>query len=157
MDLNKLSNGDKVIIGSGIAFLIFFFFPWYGKFELDRSGSDYFLWGVIPLLLAIAMVVVIVLDRFTEVNLPDLSNFSWGQALLAAGVLAAVLVLILIAKGDSVGGLGLSVHLDRKFGVFLAGVAAIGLAVGGFFRMQEDKAGASGGAAPPPPPAPPAV
>ena len=48
MDLTKLSNGDKVVAGSGIALFIFSFFPWYGVdgFSDGRSGWDYFFTGV---------------------------------------------------------------------------------------------------------------
>lgn len=142
MDLNKLTQSEKVIAGSAVAFLIFTFLPWFGKFGGSRNGWDYFLFGVIPLLLAIVMVAQIGISRFTETKLPD-PPLSWGQIHLILGGLAAVLVLLKLIIGDSVGGgtlLGTkipSVDLDRKFGIFLALIAALGLAYGGFLKSKE--------------------
>ena len=69
MDLNKLTQSEKVIAGSAIAFLLFTFLPWYGLGSGSRNGWDYFLFGVIPLLLAVVMVAQIVVSRFTETKL----------------------------------------------------------------------------------------
>jgi hypothetical protein len=154
MDLNKLTNGDKVIGIGGILFILFFWFPWYGKGGYSRNGTEYIFTGWLPMLLVIACVAVVAVQRFTEADLPELGNFSYGQALLAAGGLAALLVLVRLAIGDDYEiGLGFGdISLDRKFGLFLATLAVIAVAVGGFLRMQEDKAGTSGGAPPAPPP-----
>jgi hypothetical protein len=142
VDLNKLTQGEKIIAGSAIAFLLFTFFPWFGKFGGSRNGWDYFLFGIIPLLLAIVMVAQIAIARFTETKLPN-PPLPWGQLHLIVGSLAAVLVLLKLIIGDSVGGgsvAGLSipsVDLDRKFGIFLAFIAAAGLAFGGFQKSRE--------------------
>ena len=55
MDLNKLTTGDKVVGASGILLFIFSFLPWYGLGSGSRNGWDYFLFGIIPLLLLIRM------------------------------------------------------------------------------------------------------
>jgi hypothetical protein len=148
VDLNKLTQGEKVIGGSAIALLIFSFLPWYGidfnafgvKASASRSGWDYFLFGIIPVLLAIAMVVVIVLSRFTETKLPD-PPLPWGQIHLIAGGLAGALVLLKLLIGDTAAGL----DLDRKYGIFLSLIAGIGLAAGGYLKSREPAE-----AAPPP-------
>ena len=60
-------------------------------------------------------------------------------------------MLLKLIIGDSVGGgsiLGTdipSIDLDRKYGIFLAFIAALGLAAGGFLKSKEP--------ADPPPPA----
>jgi hypothetical protein len=152
VDLSKLTQSDKVIAGSAIAFLIFSFFPWYGKGSYSRNGWSYFLFGIIPLLLAVVMVAQIGISRFTETKLPDLP-ITWGQVHLIAGGLAAALVLLKLIIGDKYG-LGVSIlgvhvpsiSLDREFGIFLAFLATLGLAAGGFLKSQEP-------ATPPPPPA----
>ena len=148
MDLNKLTQGEKVIAGSAIALLIFSFLPWYGvdlkiltvTRSYNRNGWDYFLFGVIPLLLAVAMVGLIALNRFSDTKLPD-PPLPWGQIHLIAGCVAGALVLLKLLIGDSVGGF----DLDRKFGIFLAVLAGIGLAAGGFLKSREPAE-----AAPPP-------
>jgi hypothetical protein len=141
VDLNKLTQGEKVIGASAIALLIFSFLPWYGvdvsipglgTRSYSRSGWDYFLFGIIPVLLAIAMVVVIALSRFTETKLPD-PPLPWGQIHLIAGCVAGALVLLKLLIGDDVGGF----DLDRKYGIFLALIAGIGLAAGGFLKSKE--------------------
>jgi hypothetical protein len=150
VDLNKLTTSDKVIGGSAIALLIFSFLPWYGitadigiaSVSRNRTGWDYFLFGIIPVLLAIAMLVIIVLQRFSSVELPDLP-ISWAQAFLAAAGLATLLILIRVALTDEAGG----IDLDRKFGIFLALLAAIGLVAGAYMKSQEPAEGAG------PPPA----
>lgn len=141
MNLNKLTLSDKVIGGSVLALLVFSFLPWYGysvkiagfaTVSGSRNGWDYFLFGIIPVLLAIAVAVVIYLQRFTAVKLPDLP-IPWSQALLGASGLAALLVLLRLALTDKAGG----VDLNRKFGLFLSVLAVIGLVAGSFMKMQE--------------------
>jgi hypothetical protein len=152
VDLKKLTQGEKVIAGSAIAFIIFSFFPWYGKASYSRNGWSYFLFGIIPVLLAIVMVAQIGVSRFTETKLPD-PPLSWGQIHLIAGGLAAVLVLLKLIIGDKYSGgvtflgthTGFSVSLDRQFGLFLAFLAAIGMAAGGYLKSREPAE-----AAPPP-------
>ena len=62
MDLSKLSNGDKVIGGSGIALFVFSFFPWFtidaAFIDYSESGWDYFFTGIIPTLLGVALVAL---------------------------------------------------------------------------------------------------
>lgn len=134
MDLSKLSTSDKVVAGSGLALFIFSFFPWYGVdgFDGGRNGWDYFLFGIIPVILGLAMVAVVALKAFSDTDLPDLP-IPWGQAMLIAGALAAILVVLKLLIGDDV----LGFDLDRKFGLFLSALSAIGLAVGGYLKSQE--------------------
>lgn len=134
MDLSKLSTSDKVVAGSGLALFIFSFFPWYGVdgFDGGRNGWDYFLFGIIPVILGLAMVAVVALKAFSDTDLPDLP-IPWGQAMLIAGGVAAILVVLKLLIGDDV----LGFDLDRKFGLFLSALSAIGLAVGGYLKSQE--------------------
>lgn len=138
MDFSKLTLSDRVIGGSGIALLIFSFFPWYGisfsGVSATRNGWDYFLFGIIPVLLAIAIVAVVAITRFgTNVKLPELP-IAWSLALLIAAGLAAFLVVIKLLIGDKAS----IVTLDRKFGIFLAALAALGLAGGAFLKFREE-------------------
>ena len=72
----------------------------------------------------------------------------WGQVHLVAGIVAAVIVVLrLLIGSDDVGGIDTGVDLDRKFGLFLAVIAAIVVAVGGFQkprRRTTPRAAASG-------------
>jgi hypothetical protein len=145
VDLNKLTQGEKVIGGSAIALFIFAFLPWYGidflGHSYNRSGWHYFLFCTIPVLLAIAMAVLIFLSRFTETKLPD-PPLPWGQIHLIAAGVAAALILLKLLIGDSVA----TVDLDRKFGIFLSMIAGLGLVAGAYLKNRE-----TAEAAPPPP------
>jgi hypothetical protein len=140
--VDKLTTADKVIFGSAIVFLISLFLPWYGieefGFEYNNSGADYFLTGWLPLLLAIVMVAQVAISRFSpDTKLPD-PPMPWGQIHMILGIVILVLlVLRLLIASDDVGGFDADVDLDRKYGLFLALLAAIGLAVGGFLKRQE--------------------
>jgi len=136
VDLNKLTQSDRIIAGSALALILFSFFPWYGIDvgfgSASRNGWDYFLFGIIPVLLAVVMVAQIAVNRFTDTKLPDIP-VSWGQVHMIAGIVAAALVVLKLLIGDDVGGF----DLDRKFGLFLAAIAALGLAAGGFLKSRE--------------------
>ena len=160
MDFNKLSLADKVIGASAIVFLIAFFLPWWGidtEFgSFDNAGADYILTGWLPLLLVIGIVVVVALQRFSTTRLPDLP-LPWNQAIMIAGIVVGVLVLLrlLITSSDVPG--PVDVDLDRQFGMFIAALAAIGVAVGSVLKSREPAevfGGDSYPGSPPPPPPP---
>ena len=152
MDLNKLSTSDKLIAGGGIAYLIFMFLPWYGidvpfAGSYDNNGWDYFIGGILPLILIAIMVAHVLVTAFSpSTKVPDLP-LPWSQVHLFAGVAAAVLVLLrLVIGSDDVGSVDAGIDLDRKFGLFLALIAAVVVAGGGFLKSQEgDSSPSSGG------------
>lgn len=164
MDLNKLSTADRVIGGAAILFLIAMFLPWYGldlgEFGSDsNSGWDYFLTGVVPWLLSAVMVAQIVIAKFTTTKLPAIP-VPWGLVHLIAGAVIAVLLILRTVIGADEGSGSFSVDRDRMWGLFVALIAAIGLAVGGFLKSKEpeDVPAGNGGYPPPgggyPPPPP---
>ncbi len=157
MDINKLTRGDRIVVGSGIAFLIFTLLPWYGKGSYSRNGWHYPFWGWVSLIIVIVMVAQILVHRFTDTKMPELP-LTWGQGHLILGGLVTLIVLIKLIIGDKYSFFGVgSVDLDRKFGLFLAFIAAIGLTVGAYFKMQEgDDLRAAGPRPASPPPGPPA-
>jgi hypothetical protein len=147
-DINKLSTGDKLILGGGIAFVLFMFFPWYGLSGGSNNGFHYFLFGLIPLLLIILTAAVVAVRAFApDTKLPELP-IAYSLAMLIASGLAALLVLLKVAIGDSVSvgipGFSASVDLDRKFGIFLAFLSAAAVAAGAYMKYQaKDDAGAA--------------
>lgn len=162
MDLNKLTTGEKVICASGILFLIAMFLPWWGLDFGDfgsasNSGWDYFLTGILPLLIVVAMVAQILLTKFSSTQLPA-PPLPWNQLHLIAGGVVAVLLVLRVIIGSSEGSGAFEVDLDRMYGLWVALVAAIGVGVGGFLKSKEPEDSYQGGAAlggpgaPPPPP-----
>lgn len=153
MDLDKLTTADKLIVGGGIAYLIFMFLTWFerseGGFSISANGWDYFLGGILPLLLMIIMGAQVIISRFSpETKLPDLP-IAWGQVHLIAGVAAAAIVLLrlIIPAEIEFGGFDTGENFDRAYGIFLALLAALAVAVGGWMKFQEEggNATASGG------------
>jgi hypothetical protein len=150
VDLSKLTTSDRLILGGGIAYLICMFLPWYGLDypggSYTASGWDYFLGGVIPLILILIMALHVAITRFSpDTKLPDLP-LPWSQVHLAAGAAAAAIVLLrLIIASDNVGSIDTGLDFDRKFGLFLALIAAIVVAAGGYLKSKEgDDAPAAG-------------
>jgi hypothetical protein len=148
MDLNKLSTADKVIGASAIVFLIALFLPWYGLAGGSNNGWDYFFTGILPLLIAAAMVVVIAIQRFSATELPK-PPIPWSQIHLIGGAAIVVLVLLRVFITSDVEVLGESFDLDRKYGLWIAFIAAIGLGVGGFLENKESEDAITGRSAPP--------
>lgn len=139
MDLSKLSLGDKVIAGSGLALLIFSFFPWFeysfgGFGSIEQNGWDFFFTGIIPVLLGLVMIAWVVATKLADIALPEMP-VPQGLLMLGMGGAAALLVVLrLLMGGDDAG----SDVLERTIGIFLATLAALGLAGGGFLKFQED-------------------
>lgn len=162
MDFNKLTTADKVIGASGIVFLIAMFLPWWG-IEIEgfgtgsNSGWDYFLTGILPLLIILAMVAQIAIAKFSATELPK-PPIPWSQIHLIAGGVVAVLLILRVVIGSSEGSGTFEIDLDRMYGLWIALLAAIGVGAGGFLKSKEpeDVLGAGpyqgGSGAPPPPP-----
>jgi hypothetical protein len=138
MDLDKLTLSDKIIAATGIVLIIdLLFLPWHsvdiGIVSFTRSGveSPNAFWGVLALLLTIAVVAVTLVRALKpETKLPDLP-VSWDRAIFFGA--AAVLVLLflkLVMETDSLG-----------FGAWLGILLAAGLTYGGYLKFQADNAG----------------
>ncbi|MDP1819039.1 MAG: hypothetical protein Q8K58_03995 [Acidimicrobiales bacterium] len=141
MDLSKLSTSDKVIAGSGLVLFIASFLPWFevsvAGFSESGNGWDVgFVWAGIPALLGLAAAAVVLLTKAGTANVPDLP-ITWGQAFLAAGALSAILVVLKLIMGED-GAFGIDV--DRAWGLFLATLAALAFAAGGFMKYREEQA-----------------
>ncbi len=137
MDLSKLTTGDKIVLGTGIVlFITLLALPWhsidFGFVSENRTAiqSPNSIWGVLALLLTIAVVAVVVVDRLTEASLPDLPVPLDRAVLIASGATLAFLVLKLIVETEFLG-----------FGAWLALLLAAGMAYGSFAREKEAAAG----------------
>jgi hypothetical protein len=93
------------------------------------------------------MVSHVLVSAFSDTQLPD-PPVPWSQVHLGTGVVAAVLVVLrLVIRSDDISGIDTGFELDRKFGLFLAVIAAIVVSVGGFRKAGEGDSAppASGG------------
>lgn len=133
MDLSKLSMGDKIILGAGALLVLdLLFFPWHSIdvlfVKVTRTGveSPNGFWGVLALLVAVAMVAAVAVTRLTSAKLPDLP-VPLSQAVFIAGVVvAALLVLKLLLETSNLG-----------FGAWLGVLLGGAVAYGGFVARKE--------------------
>lgn len=151
VDLNKLTTSDKMIAGGAIVYFVSMFLDWFsrseGGFSISASGWDYFLGGVIPLILILVMTAHVLISRLApETKLPDLP-LPWAQVHLFAGAAAAAIVLLrlIIPAEIEFGGFDTGEDFDRAFGIFLALLAALVVAAGGYLKSQEGDSGSSTG------------
>lgn len=154
--VKKFTTNELIMLGGCVLMFIGFFLKWFavggGSIagfkipEASVSGSNYFLQGWIPWLIAVALAAILIIKKFVpNVKLPDnVGGQEWNLVYLIASAVAAVLVLIRLLTGDS--------GTDRKLGLFLASLGVIAMVVGAFLKYQAkepDAAGGGGGAAPP--------
>lgn len=169
MEDKKLGTADIVGIASVAVFFVATFLPWFkvsvsGDTSGILSSADFpsangwdagFFWSGFPLLLGLAMLALLLLPKIApDVTLPDLPPF----VPLALGGAAAVLVLLKLLIGADVNGggaaeaFGVSIDVSRSFGIFLAFLAALGMAAAGFLKMKESGDAPLGGGTTPPQP-----
>ena len=163
MDINKLNTGEKVMGISGIALLVFSFFPWlgfsYGGFSASKSAWTFTLcWIAVVLGVVMAGLVI---AKAAGADIPALGSLKWAHIFLGVSLAVFLLIVIKLIVGPSTGGVNISgtgVSKDRKIGIFLGVLASLGLVVGAYLNAKETGdlpgaiGGAKGGSAPPPPP-----
>lgn len=173
MDLNRLTQGEKIAGISSILLFIFMFFDWYGvsfsnggeTVDFGGGGSAWDTLDFIPILLLIAIVVTIGV-LVVEASDTDIVLPVHGAAIITvAGVVSFLLILFRIIDTPTFADFGgVSAEGSVKFGIFLSLIAAAGIGFGGYRTMQEegatfgdaaDRLGGGGpGAGPPSPPPP---
>lgn len=149
MDLSKIKNGQKIVLGAGILLFINLFLPWYGlgPFNLNAFDAGFLAW--FGSFLAIAAAVLIALKVFTNMKIQagplKAEHLAFGLAALGF----IFILLRLITETDLM-----------KFGLWLGLIVSAILVFGTFLAMKEEGLGvadfkALGGSSnsPPPPPA----
>jgi hypothetical protein len=141
--INTLSNGEKLVLGGGVLMLIASILPWYKiDFGLDGIVDASFSrngwqepatpWSLLAILIAIALAASIAAVRFGNVQLPAMSGgMSWGMIYLGGGGLVALLTLLVLISESSY----------LSYGFYLAIIAAIAIAAGGYLLYSEEKKG----------------
>lgn len=147
---NRLRVGEAIYLVAAVLLFAFMFLSWFGAEVSGSAGTIQFgsvgaggnAWQsleVIPifLMLAIAVAVGAALLRLTgsdwEPTIPPC------VAVTVTGGLAAILILIRIIFPPGFGEFGgVSVEATLEVGVFLALLAALGIAYGGWRAMAEE-------------------
>lgn len=152
MELDRLSNGWRISGGSAILLFVFMFFSWYDVITSKRQlllaelhlfedgGNAWQALDVLPifLVLVIAVTVGAALLRLSRLNWePPVPS---GAVVCILGGLAALLILIRIVFPPDLGleSEGFILEVTLKTGIFLALVAACGIAYGGYRAMREE-------------------
>lgn len=95
------------------------------------------LWGPLPALLAAVMLMVVVLGRVAPGRIPR----EWHPALMLRSLGAAVGTIVILEAfiGESPASFGslVTVEVHRAFGLYVAVLAGLALAVGGFLYRNE--------------------
>jgi len=147
VDLSKMRTPDWILGGCALVLIIdLLFFPWHkidynlgpllgssGSIKRTAVQSPNAFWGILALLVAIAILVVVVLRRLTTTKLPELP-ISWSDATFYATIATlALLLLKLIIETSSLG-----------FGSYFGILLAAGMVYGGFASKQADQTAPSG-------------
>lgn len=151
MNLARLSNGERISAGSSILLFVFMFFSWYGlgiskqpsTLQLLRvfgGGNAWQTLEVIPVFLVLVIAVTV------GVALLHLSGWDWepavppGSVVCVLGSLAALLIALRIVFPPGLGSEfeGFATEVTLKAGIFLALVAACGIAFGGYRAAREE-------------------
>jgi hypothetical protein len=140
VDLSKLTRAEQLIVGGGLVYFVAMFLPWYDRDILlfgQSNGWDNLVGGVLPLLLIAAMVVRILLTRYSPATPQLRPPIPWPQLHLVLGALVGlILVLRTIIDSDVHGG-GETIARYRQYGLYIALVAALVVAVGGVLKYLE--------------------
>jgi len=128
--------------GSGLALLIFMFFPWYvedtGLGPENLSAWSAFAFIDVLLFLIAALAIAMAVARAADALPPDLPA-SPATIVAAAGGLGALLVLyrILELPGADIP----DTDVGRKLGVYLGLLASLGIAFGGNRALDDARPG----------------
>lgn len=130
MDFNSLSLSQKIMLPAGaLLILMLLIAPWHsvdlGFSSLSRTAvqSPGSFWGLVALLLAVALLAVGVMRAFGLGSLPETVNGqSWGQmTFLLSVVILALLLVKLVTETEFLG-----------WGAWVVLLLAGGQAYGGF-------------------------
>ena len=176
MDVNRLTQGEKIAAGSAIALFIIMFLKWYGVDEAGGAG-DLSAWDAFDFIdLILLLTIIVTVGAAAAKASATRIDFPLSTAIAVLGGLSTLLVLFRLIVTPDIDVIVGEIDLSRSYGVFLGLIAAAGIAYGGWRAMDEegtsfqdaaDRFSGPGdgpgtgagpgdrGATPPPPPPPP--
>jgi hypothetical protein len=133
-DMSTISRNTWIAVGGAVVLLISPFLDWYsvsvGPFSVSASGTKATDVAWLVFLCAVAALVAIGIELFApQVALPVTTS----QIVIGAGVVATLLVLFrMVSKPGGYSGIGLA------YGIWIALIAAVVTAVGGYLRLRDE-------------------
>jgi hypothetical protein len=107
VDYSKLSREDWMVGGGGIALILsLFIFAWYSGtgYSFAATSAPYAIWGILALIVTIAVVVDLALARFSPATVIPTTQLGREMTrAAAAGVVALFLVIKFFAHVDNLG------------------------------------------------------
>jgi hypothetical protein len=148
MDLGRLSNGERIGV-SAILLFVFMFFDWFGSkdsgelrlFSVGRSAWEALDYIPIVLVITIVGALGVVALRLTQSDYEPPVRANAVVAIL--GIVSALLILSRIVDPPSFGSFGeiwgaVTIEGTVQFPIFLALLAAAGVAFGGCLAIWEE-------------------
>ena len=154
MDTSRISFGEMVAAASGVALFIFMFLPWYGVEDVEGSLNAWEALSFIDIVLFLVVVVAVgVAVARAGNNMPSDLPAPPGTIVMLAGALAVLLIVFRLIVTPDLGGdvaeaFNVEVDTTRKIGIFLALIAAAGIAFGGYTATNERAEGTAPPAGP---------
>jgi hypothetical protein len=152
-DTTRIRFGEMIAAGSGLVLFLSLFLEWYSV-DIRGFGGDlptvtgWRALGFIDILLFLVAAIAVAVAIAKALNvMPRNLPISPGLLVLIAGGIAVLLVLFrIISIPDEGAGDIPGVDVGRSFGVFLALLAAAGVALGGWLSWNEEGKPSPGGA-----------
>ncbi|MBP7930434.1 MAG: hypothetical protein KAZ88_07235 [Acidimicrobiia bacterium] len=136
--MDKLSTGNKVLVGGAIVLFISMFLPWFsvsiGGFGADANGFD--VGGIVMLgwLLCTVAAVIAVLRRLEIISMPaTMGPLTPSQLELLLAAVGFLFILIKALTGED--------YTDRALGLFVGLLASAATVAGGYLEVTADKSG----------------
>jgi hypothetical protein len=145
--IQKMPLGEKVIVPAALVLLIDSFLDWYkvsfdlgilGSGSISRSGweSPGAIWSILAVLIGLVMAAVIVIQRFTTVQMPALpQGVTWARVHLGLAGAAALFIIIKLLNHSG----------DLAFGFFIGIICVAALVAGAGLLFQAEREGTTTG------------
>jgi hypothetical protein len=148
--LDRLGNGQKIASISAFLLFVFMFLDWFGAkssdvsfglFSVGRSAWEAL--DYIPIVLLIAIVAALSVAALRLANAIGRPSTPANAVVAVLGLASALLILFRIIDPPNFGGHGttfgpITYEGTVQFPMFLALLAAVGIAFGGCWAMRED-------------------
>jgi hypothetical protein len=137
MDTGRLSQGAMIAAISGLVLFISLFFDWVGIEVTGVGSASQTGWesqSSLDIYLLIVSVIAVVPGVLALTGGGGYLPIANAANALLLGAIAVILMFFTMFIGFPDG-------LDRKFGMWLALIASIGVAVGGYLAAQEEAVG----------------
>lgn len=143
MNLRRLTRGERIAAISAALLLAFTFLHWYSVsfsvygISVSFSASAWDALDVIPIVLVIGIAATLGLIALKASGADRDLAIDGAQMIAAIGAGSFLLILYRILERPTIGSGSDEVEFSAQFGIFLALLAAGGVAFGGWRAMRE--------------------